>query len=268
MADYPAIPLFTDSYMRDCGHLSDAEHGRYFLLLMLMWQTPRCRIPNDPQWIARKLRRSVKDYEEQVLPLIKEFCSSSGNWITQKRLLREYNRLKKTTQTQSERAKSKWRKKKGVSPTPADAMPRASPKDAGSMPPYPTLPNIERDNPEAVVSTAAREPPHRIIEEKLREAAGWQNHPAPNLFVTGPIEALIAAGASLETDVLPVIRARAPSVRGSPNWKYFVGPIQDAMNARTKAYAGANGTQKAIEDRAAEARRRIQEHNAKAAAHG
>src|SRR4051812_21801143 len=59
MAEFPALPLWTDAYLADCGHLSDAEHGRYFLLLMAMWRAPECRLPNDNDWLARRFRRSV-----------------------------------------------------------------------------------------------------------------------------------------------------------------------------------------------------------------
>ena len=73
------------------------------------------------------------------------------------------------------------------------------------------------------------------LEAKLREAAGWQNEPAPNLAVTGPIEALIAAGCDLEQDVLPAIRGHAHRVGSRTNWKYFLGPIRQARDDRIAA---------------------------------
>ena len=75
------------------------------------------------------------------------------------------------------------------------------------------------------------------LEVKLREAAGWQNEPAPGLFVTGPIQELLDNGASLELDVLPVIRGRAKSAKAR-SWRYFVGAIQDALKARREAGTG------------------------------
>lgn len=76
------------------------------------------------------------------------------------------------------------------------------------------------------------------LESKLREAAGWQSEPHPGLFVTGPIEALIANGADLDRDVLPVIRGRAKGVRRPSSWAYFTGPIQDAVANRVAAGTG------------------------------
>jgi len=75
------------------------------------------------------------------------------------------------------------------------------------------------------------------LESKLREAAGWQNEPHPGLFVIGCIESLITKGASLEADVLPVVRGRAPNAK-PVGWKYFVGPIEDAMASRRNAATG------------------------------
>lgn len=100
------------------------------------------------------------------------------------------------------------------------------------------------------------------FERKLREAAGWQNEPHPGLCVTGPIEAVIEAGADLERDVLPVIKALAPRVNTRTNWKYFVGPIRDAMTARLSAGAPVQGVTDA-EQRKRDSARILAEHNAR-----
>lgn len=78
------------------------------------------------------------------------------------------------------------------------------------------------------------------LEAKCREAAGWQNEPHPNLFVIGPIAALIEAGCILELDVLPTIRARSSACRGVKNWKYFISAIQQARDDRLGALTPAN----------------------------
>jgi len=78
------------------------------------------------------------------------------------------------------------------------------------------------------------------LERKLREAAGWQNEPHPNLMVVGPIQELLDVGASLELDVLPVIRSRSKSA-SAQSWRYFIKAIQDAMKARKEAGTGPPG---------------------------
>lgn len=120
MSTFPSLPLFVDAYMADAGHLTDAEHGRYLRLLMLMWTSPQCRIPNDDQWLARRLSRSADDVRNLFRPLISEFCKSTGNWITQKRLLKEWRYTKGTSKSQSDRAKSRWKKEKGICRSDAD----------------------------------------------------------------------------------------------------------------------------------------------------
>lgn len=119
MAEFPALPLWTDSYLADTLHLSDAEHGLYLRLLMLMWRSPDCRLPNDDDWLARQLRKTHAEVTEYVRPLIKEFCQSDGNWITQRRLLKERDYVRRTSKAQSVRAKSGWQKRKISSPDDA-----------------------------------------------------------------------------------------------------------------------------------------------------
>jgi hypothetical protein len=88
---------------------------------------------------------------------------------------------------------------------------------------------------------SAREVSHEIIfdptnnlEKIIREAAGWESHPSPNLFVVGQIRELIRNGASLESDVIPIIRRDAPRCR-SPNWNYFTNAIAQARADREAA---------------------------------
>lgn len=70
------------------------------------------------------------------------------------------------------------------------------------------------------------------LETKLRQAAGWQSEPHPNLSVVGQIAALIDSGADLERDVLPIVKAKAPLVRKRTSWNFFVDPIREARDKR------------------------------------
>lgn len=108
MAEFPALPIWTDAYMLDCGHLSDAEHGRYFLLLMLIWRSPQCRVPNEVEWIARKMRRTTEACGAEIMPLVNEFCQTTGNWITQKRLTKEFSYLQNKSMKQGAVGMQKW----------------------------------------------------------------------------------------------------------------------------------------------------------------
>src|SRR5262252_8436929 len=114
MAEFPALPLWTDAYLADTRHLNDTEHGRYLMLLMLMWRTPLCRLPNDDAWLGRKLAKTPVEIVEQIRPLIQEFCRTDGNWITQKRLAQEFKYVTKTHERRSESAKRRWNKQKDL----------------------------------------------------------------------------------------------------------------------------------------------------------
>ena len=107
MAEFPALPLWTDAYMADCDHLTDAEHGRYLRLLIAMWRAPRQRLPNDDEWLSRKFGRSIEEVKTELRPIIKEFCKSDGNFITQRRLIREWKYVFKKRKLQSVRAKQR-----------------------------------------------------------------------------------------------------------------------------------------------------------------
>jgi uncharacterized protein YdaU (DUF1376 family) len=112
MAEFPSLPLFTDAYLADAGHLSDAEHGRYLLILMTMWRAPECRLPNDDEWLSRRFRRSVESVQSELRPIIAEFLQTNGNWLTQKRLRKEWEWCRRYSKNQSDRAKSRWDKEK------------------------------------------------------------------------------------------------------------------------------------------------------------
>lgn len=136
MAELPFLPIATDAYMADCDHLTDAEHGRYFLLLMALWRAPGQRLPNDDEWLARKFRRSVDAVKAELRPLISEFCETDGNWLWQKRLSKEFKRAAKSVKQRSDAAKARWNKRKKGSGRNANTP---SGRNAPTPTPTPTL---------------------------------------------------------------------------------------------------------------------------------
>jgi uncharacterized protein YdaU (DUF1376 family) len=140
MAEYPALPLFTDAYLADTTHLSDAEHGVYLLLLMHAWRSPGTRLPNDKNWLARKLRKTVEQVDAEVMPLVAEFFQNDGNWLIQKRLKKENEYLTKTRERQSGRAKSRWNKEKSSCENDAD------PHSSGNAPTPTPTPTPQKEN--------------------------------------------------------------------------------------------------------------------------
>lgn len=111
MADFPALPLWTDAWVADTKHLSRVERGTYLDLLVLIWRSPGCRVPNDNVWLGKHLAMTVKEVVGELRQIITEFCQSDGNWITQKRLTKESQFLHK----QSDSSKARWHKEKTLS---------------------------------------------------------------------------------------------------------------------------------------------------------
>ena len=115
MAKFPHLPLFTDAYIADTVHLSHEEHGLYLMLLMTVWRSPECKIPNDMEWIKRRLRASDEQMEKYVKNILDEVFSSTGNYIFQKRLRDEFEYVKTKSKKCSASAKSRFLKEKHIS---------------------------------------------------------------------------------------------------------------------------------------------------------
>jgi len=85
----------------------------------------------------------------------------------------------------------------------------------------------ETEDTASAVSSARAGPSYDQIESQCRKAAGLENDPSPSLLDLSPINQLLAKGADLERDIVPVIRAKArPGVR---SWRFFVPAIVEAM---------------------------------------
>ena len=146
MAELAFLPLATDAWISDTSHLTRVERGLYMDLLILMWRTPECRVPNDLAWISRKLMCSPNE-ADALKNIIAEFCQSTGNWLSQKRLRKEWDYCLEKRKKQSERAKARWNKDKD------QCHGNAAPHITGNAPtpsPTPTLIPLDKSNGAAV----------------------------------------------------------------------------------------------------------------------
>lgn len=116
---FPAFMFWPERYWLDTYDLSDAEHGRYLRVLILMWNTPNCRIPNDPEWIAAKTGRSLQAFENEIKPILLRFCKTDGNSWWQSKLLAEYQRCERLHNRGTAGGKALAKKKKESSQTHA-----------------------------------------------------------------------------------------------------------------------------------------------------
>ncbi len=83
------LPLFTDAFLADTGHLSAQETGSYLLLLMVAWRTDGCRLPDDDIWLSRCARVSGKTWA-RIKPNVMAFWVLADGFWTQKRLTKEH----------------------------------------------------------------------------------------------------------------------------------------------------------------------------------
>lgn len=105
MADLPYMPMFVADYEAATSHLTLAEDGAYSRLLRLCWMTPGCSVPNDPAWIARRMRIDAATYDAVVAPIIAEFFDVRSNRISQKRLTKEFEHSQKVSKARKEAGK-------------------------------------------------------------------------------------------------------------------------------------------------------------------
>jgi uncharacterized protein YdaU (DUF1376 family) len=69
---------------------------------MLCWRTPDCSIPNDPEWISKRLRVDGDTFQRVVAPVIAEFFKIAKARLFNPRLLREWDRINSTSKRRKE----------------------------------------------------------------------------------------------------------------------------------------------------------------------
>lgn len=127
MAKYPGLLLWTDAWIADTHHLTVEFRGAYMDLMILMWRTPGCRVPNDDHWLAYHLGYAADQVTDLVRPVIAEFCTlvAGGDFVTQKRLQREFAHASAHKEKRALAARARWTKRKGdtdaMHSTPAPA---------------------------------------------------------------------------------------------------------------------------------------------------
>lgn len=121
MAEFPALPLFTDAYLGDTTHLSTFEHGAYLLLLIVSWRSSGCCLPDDDALLCR-YTRMTRDKWRKVRPILEPFFSVRDGFWHQARLQNELQHLQSRRDQQvaagNASAIAKSLKRKGRASTP------------------------------------------------------------------------------------------------------------------------------------------------------
>lgn len=225
MADFPALPLWTDSYLADTRHLSTVEHGAYLLLLMEAWRRPHCDLPDDDRILARLAGVSATDWEE-MKPIIMAFWNCDGRrktW-TQKRLTSERDYVSNKRRSQKDKAAKRWNKPEKLDAVALpEGMPEACPVDAPTPTPNSTLPNgnggkppnladtLWKDGLAILTSADVPERQARSLLGKWRKSAGDAGlltilAEAQQQAISDPIPWIEAAIRARSSDVVPFRR--------------------------------------------------------------
>lgn len=225
MSAAPFMQFYVADYLGDTQHLTTEQHGAYLLLLMAMWRTEG-KLPNDAGKLARIARVGLRRWHvvaKEVMP----FFEIDGDFITQKRLVEERKKAVSISEKRSASGKLGGRAK-SLKNNDTDLA------NAKQMHKHSQI-----SEPEATPSSVAKAPLENDLDNlqsKLIEAAGENGIQPHGAIVVGPIVELIAAGVSLEIDVLPVIRSRCAKLsHPARSWSYFVPGIRDAYERRLSA---------------------------------
>lgn len=108
MAQFPALPLWTDAYLADTGHLTTLEHGAYLMLLMSMWRAGG-QLPNDDRKLARFAKLTTPQWQ-RIKDTIMEFMTVSSDELTvsQGRLADELQYVRDHSKKQAQNSRQRW----------------------------------------------------------------------------------------------------------------------------------------------------------------
>lgn len=115
MAEFPAIPLFTDAYLADTRHLSTIQHGAYLLMLMTAWRSPGCKLKNDDKFLARITGIEPRSWHHHKDTLLAFWRLDDEGYLVQLRLLdeRKYVEAKRNQQSSAGKASALKRLNRG-----------------------------------------------------------------------------------------------------------------------------------------------------------
>jgi uncharacterized protein YdaU (DUF1376 family) len=174
MAEFPALPLWTDAYLGDTAHLTNEEHGVYLRLLMFAWRSPDCALPDDDKRLAIMTGLSDKKWRA-MRPVVSAFwIIGNGAW-TQKRLTKERDFVRGKSEKNRDAAKARWNGKPLANKEThdANAMPAHMPEPCQTDAPTP-IPIPNKKEREVNLSRASVETDDCIAHfNAVAERVGW-----------------------------------------------------------------------------------------------
>lgn len=230
MSALPYMPLYVADYLADTAHLSALENGAYLMLIMNYWQRGN-PLPSGDAQLARIARLTPEEWQAVRPALAEFFTEENGQWI-HGRIEVELAKVKDKSTKASNAGKASAKRKVNKRSTDVEQ----------------TFNHTDTDRLDDVgcaredVSRETIPPPTDDmagVERLLRQAAGWEREPHPNLFVLGPVMAALDNGVDLNLDLIPAARAYGPQITSRSSWDYILKAAVTAKNKRLGAASDA-----------------------------
>lgn len=184
MSAFPSLPLFTDSFIADTGHLNAQETGAYLMLLMMAWRLPGGKVPDDDVKLSRWARVDYRTWH-RIKSAVMEFWILTDGFWTQKRLSKELTRVSKFAEAARENGKHGGRPKSLENNNPINPVGLSS--DTQSKAPNPN-PILEEDANASLSETTSDQPAKQPPKRRKRGAyppdfeAFWTGYPTDALM--------------------------------------------------------------------------------------
>lgn len=169
MSAFPSLPLFTDAFIADTGHLSAQETGAYLMLMMVAWRSPECRLPDNDDKLARWARVDRRTWL-RIKSTVLEFWTLDDGFWTQKRLSKEREFVSKRAEVARENGQQGGRPKSLKDKETAN--PAGSPRATQQKAPNPNPNPIDHSGDKPLRDPHAQDFPSNAFELWYD---GWPN---------------------------------------------------------------------------------------------
>lgn len=223
MGQFPSLPLFTDAFIADTGHLNAQQTGAYLMLLMVAWRSPGCTLPDDDAKLARWARVDPRTWAK-IRPVIAEFWTIADGVWSQKRLTKERVHVSKRAEAARENGTRGGRPKslpENKLDNPPGSLRDSKPKAPNPNPIHPTGGDARKDarptdRPTEVKAEPIRPVTPTLNDDQLRAKLlaclpADKDWPIRLALDMRPIREAMAAGADLDRHVMPVVEAEGRS---------------------------------------------------------
>jgi uncharacterized protein YdaU (DUF1376 family) len=176
MAEFPALPLFTDALLGDTVHLSTRQFGAYMLMLIVAWRSKDCALPDDDVFLAKITRMDRRSWNSDKATLLAFWKKDVNQKWVQGRLKDERKYVEEVSNKNAKNVRGRWLKDKQTGDT--TVIPNAYQNDTPTPTPTPTP---KKDPPKAPATGFGSDPeeepekPHSPKMDEVLFAQDFEN---------------------------------------------------------------------------------------------